>query len=588
MALNSVIDGLDRATPESRGMKSHDILHFLTDAKASGVELNSFLLYRRDAIISEGCRYPYQPNTRRIMHSATKSFLSVAVGMAVQEGFFSLEDKVMSFFPEHLPPNPDSKMTVMRVEHLLTQTCGHATAASGGTWRGIKTSWIEQFFKLPVVHEPGTYFKYTSATSFLLSAIIQRTTGQSTWQYLMPRLFQPLGITDLKWDVGPDGINPGGNGISCRPSDLLKLAILHLQGGMWEGRRLLTEGWVSKATRSQRGNEYGYHWWVGKGNSYYAYGLFGQFAFVFPEHEAILVTTSSEPVGETKLRALVWRHFPAIFESGVPPSSSSDLQLQEYLHGLQFSKPVMPVYAGDVPDISDRLFVAEPNADSIEGYSFDFEIDRCIFHLWDHRGLHRVDVGLSDWIQSKTTISGALLHHGYEPSTLTVVAEGRWTSSNTFEMNWHFIETAFRDHLVFRILDNKGAILERSVNVNSFALQRPPICAHILESGTGTSAGLRISGRASNFLSSSQFKALPVPGRTVPYSTSGTSIEELLGNTGTKAVLVKEIPEIMANSKLESMKSYTLLTIASHIPGIDDGALCKIDEELYKVSSVRR
>lgn len=64
----------------------------------------------------------------------------------------------------------------------------------------------------------------------------------------MPRLLQPLGITDLTWDVGPDGANPGGNGISCRPSDLLKLAILHLQGGVWEGRRLLTKEWVANAT----------------------------------------------------------------------------------------------------------------------------------------------------------------------------------------------------------------------------------------------------------------------------------------------------------------------------------------------------
>jgi CubicO group peptidase (beta-lactamase class C family) len=171
-----------------------------------------------------------------------------AIGMAVQEGSFSLQDKVASFFPEHLPPNLDPKVTAMTVEDLLTHTSGHATAVSGGTRRGIETNWTEQFFKLPVVHGPGTIFKYTSATSFLLSAIVKLTTGQRTRQYLMPRLLQPLGITDLTWDVGPDGTNPGGNGISCRPSDLLKLAILHLQGGVWEGRRLLTKEWVANAT----------------------------------------------------------------------------------------------------------------------------------------------------------------------------------------------------------------------------------------------------------------------------------------------------------------------------------------------------
>jgi CubicO group peptidase (beta-lactamase class C family) len=259
-----------------------------------------------------------------MMHSATKSFLSVAVGMAIHEGYFMLQDKAISFFADHVPnDNQDPKLAALTVEDLLTQTSGHDRGASGGTWRSVKTSWIAEFFKIPIVHQPCTFFKYTSTTSFLLSAIIHRRTGQSTWQFLMPRLFQPLGITDLEWDVGPERINPGGNGISCRSSDLLKLAILHLNGGIWEGQRLLPEEWVKNATTSQRGAEYGYHWWIGKNSarSYYAYGLFGQFAFVFPEHDAILLTTASTPVDERDLRDLVWHHIVCMC-----PGSTTDTQ----------------------------------------------------------------------------------------------------------------------------------------------------------------------------------------------------------------------------------------------------------------------
>lgn len=132
--------------------------------------------------------------------------------MAIDEGSLSLQDKVVSFFPDYFHPNkPGSKMATLTVEDLLTRTSGHATGVSGGTWRSVTTSWITEFFKISVAHQLGTFFRYTSATSFLLSAIIHLTTGQRTFQFLMPRLFQVLGIRDLKWDIGLEGINPGGN-----------------------------------------------------------------------------------------------------------------------------------------------------------------------------------------------------------------------------------------------------------------------------------------------------------------------------------------------------------------------------------------
>jgi hypothetical protein len=118
----------------------------------------------------------------------------------------------------------------------------------------------------------------------------------------------------------------------------------------------------------------------------------------------------------------------------------------------------VPVYTGGVTDISNRLLVAEPNADNIEGFSFDFGNNKCIFHLWDHRGLHRVDVRLTDCVRVRLPSLVPCLHYGYEPSTLIVVAGGRWILSNTFEMTWQFIEKAFQDNLAIRILDNKGAV----------------------------------------------------------------------------------------------------------------------------------
>lgn len=576
------LDGFERQSPERKGIKSSQILDFLKEAEDLGISFNGFMLYRHGAVVSEHWWSPYRPDLRHMMHSATKSFLSAAVGFAVSEGFFSLNDKVISLFPEHAPSDPEPNLAAMTVEDLLTQTSGHVIGTSGGTWRGIKSSWIEQFFKIAVVHEPGTYFKYTSATSFMLSAIIHRTTGQSTHSFLMPRLFQPLRISGLQWDVGPEGINPGGNGISCRTSDLLKLAVLHLNKGAWEGRQLLPEEWVKAATTSQRGNPYGYQWWIGPGKSYYAYGLFGQFAFVFPEHDAVVVTTSSVPPGEQELRALVWRHFPAMFSSENPPVDSSSNSLSSFLKtSLHTPRPWPDQSVVEAIDISDRLFVVKPNSDNLEAFSFAFSGDKCTFYAWDHRGLHLVEVGLDRWVESETTISGAHLHHGYEPPILRVVAKGVWSSRTSFTMVWTFVETAFQDHVTVRMIKENEAVLERGVNVNSFGTQRPPIAAYIMGNGSGASAGLQIIDRVREV--SDKVASLPEPRRTVPYSCGSVSFGELLDDPEAKAVLEKAMPGLFSHPDLARARPYNLYTLANNVPRLTSDVLRHLDTQLGKI-----
>jgi hypothetical protein len=365
----------------------------------------------------------------------------------------------------------------MTVEDLLTQTCGHAQGASGSIWRGIATSWIAEFFKIPVVYKPGSTFKYTSASSFMLSAIISRTTGQSAHDYMAPRLLQPLGIEDLTWDVGPENLNPGGNGISCRTADLLKLGILHLRDGVWNGQQLLPADWVRQATSPKRGNAHGYHWWMGPDGSFYAYGVFGQFAVAFPGHDAVLAVTAAVSPGEDALRSLIWRHFPAALGSSQPaPDPPGDRVLASRWKRLRLLPNIERRDASIAAQVSGRTYAVEPNEDGVTSLRFDFASDRCVFHIEDARGAHSVDVGLDDWLEGETTVSGAALHHGYEPASLRVVSGGRWLGPETFEMTWQFVETSFRDKVVARFAD--GALtLDRSVNVNSRPTMRPTIVA---------------------------------------------------------------------------------------------------------------
>jgi CubicO group peptidase (beta-lactamase class C family) len=472
-------DSLPRRSPSEQGVDSRAVLAFIDEAAAQGVELHSLMLFRRGAVVAEGWWWPYRSDRLHMQHSLTKSVTACGVGLAIAEGRFGLDDKVVSFFEDEVPANAAPGLPQLTVRDLLTMQTGHGEGVSGSVWRQITTSWVAEFFKLPLVHEPGTTFVYNSASSFMLSALITRTTGQSLRDYLEPRLFQPLDIRNVQWDMGPGGINPGGNGLSWTTLDTLKLGLLHLQEGQWEGRQILPASWVSEATRPRaRNGRYGYQWWMGPSHSaYYAAGLFGQFCFVFPEHDAVLACTAGAT--DEKLRDLVWRYFPAAFES----EPGKDAVLAERCRNLRLLEPLTGTSSPRAQAVSGRKFAMQTNEDQVLSVRFDFNAERVVFSLQDARGTHNIAVGLHDWIESDTTMTGGKLHHQYEPDSLRVVAGGRWLDERTFEMTWQFVETAFRDKVVCRF-DGDSLTLDRSVNVNSAATSRPTLRGVASSAGT--------------------------------------------------------------------------------------------------------
>ena len=468
-------DGLLRGRPEAHGVDPRAILSFLDEVAGLGLELHGFMLARSGHVLAEGWWWPYRGDRRHMLHSATKSFTVSGVGIAIAEGRFGLDDKVVSFFPDELPERVSDNLAAMTVRDLLTMQTGHKEEISGSVWRQIKTSWVAEFLKVPVVHKPGTTFVYTSAASYMLSAIVTRRTGQKLRDYMEPRFFAPLGITDITWDVGPDGVNPGGNGLSCRTSDLLKLGMLHAQDGTWNGRRVLPAEWVRAATTPKvASGEYGYQWWIGPDRAYYALGLFTQLSIVFPAHDAVLAVNSAIN-GSEKLLPTIWKAFPAAFRAGaLPRDDAGHAALRDRTAHLRLLPALAATSSPVAERISGRRFRMAPNDDGVESVAFAFSGDRCVFTLRDARGEHRVDVGLRDWIEGGTSMTGNKLHHQYQPDAMVVVAGGRWSDPDTFEMTWQFAETAFRDRVVCRFRGN-GMTLDRSVNVNSAATSLPTL-----------------------------------------------------------------------------------------------------------------
>ena len=464
-------DGLPRGEPAAFGVSSDGVFAFLEDVGKAGLELHSFMLMRRGHVVAEGWWWPYAPGRIHITHSLTKSVTAVAAGLAIDEGKFGFDDKVVSFFPQYVPSDASANMRAMTVRDLLNMETGHDQETSGSLWRPITTSWVAEFFKVPVPHQPGTHFQYTSAASFMISAIVSRTADQSMADYLKPRFFEPLGIDRWHWDTSPGGISPGGNGLTWTTSASVKLGAVHASGGMWNGNRVLSEQWVRAATTKQSSGDadgaYGYQWWMGPGTAYYALGLFTQLSIVFPEQDAVLAIFSAIN-GSKKLKPLIWKHFPAAFND----EASDDAALRNRTRDLRLLPVLAPTVAPAPSASRSQRFAATTNDQSVEWMSFDIGDDVVTYRMRDDGGEHVIAAGLREYLEQSTSMTGHRLHHEYRPKQQKVVAGARWRSPTVLEMTWQFVETAFRDSVICTFSDGKVAI-DRSVNLNSAETKLP-------------------------------------------------------------------------------------------------------------------
>lgn len=476
-----VTDGLPRSTPEAKGVSSAVIGAFLDDVAGAGLEMHSFMLARGGSVVAEGWWWPYARQRVHMTHSLTKSAMVCGVALALDEKRFALDDKVVSFFPEHVPADASDNLRTMTVENLLTMQTGHDHETSGSEWRPIKTSWIAEFMKIPVVYKPGTKTVYTSAASYMLSAIVTKTTGMKLADYIRPKLLDPMGITDFQWDVSPEGVSPGGNGLSWTTADSLKLGMLYAQKGRWNGRQLLSAAWVEAASRHHSDDEegpYGYQWWIGPDQSYFGLGKFTQMSIVFPQYDAVLAIFSA--INKSRmLKPFIWKHFPAAFVDRKPAMPGAAAALRKRTQALQLLPPLATSPSPVTTQITGRDFTLAANDQASQKVRFDIGTDRVRYQLTDDRGTHSITAGLGDWLEQETTMTGARLHHEYEPERMRVLARARWVDDRTLEMTWQFIETVFRDTVLCRF-QGDTVVIDRGVNMNSGELKLPTltgICA---------------------------------------------------------------------------------------------------------------
>jgi CubicO group peptidase (beta-lactamase class C family) len=468
-------DSLPRSTPEAEGVSSRGILDFLGAVAASRHELHSFMFLRHGKVIAEGWWDPYKPELRHTIYSLSKSFTSTAVGFAVTENLLTVNDKVISFFPEYLPDSISPLLAEMRIKDLLTMSTGQFPEP---TWTIIyqDTNWVKSFLRFPVVYKPGTRFMYNSLATYMLSAIIRKVTGQNVIDYLDPRLFTPLGIRGMDWETDPLGINTGGWGLRLKTEDLAKFGQFCLQKGKWKDNQLLPVSWFNDATTMKIEQEptapqskkdssdwlqgYCYQFWRCRNNAFRGDGAYGQFMVVMPGQDAVIAITSESSDMQDELN-LVWKYLlPAISGGSLPGSVSEDAKLKQKLASLALPLPAKTEDPAIAKKLSGRNILVRPNGKNITGVRIDLSKGLCKMTLYSGDTQFDLTFGAGNWIMGETERQGPDLFYGAKAhlaglAPFKVTGNFEWKDQHTLVLDLRYIESPHRETFTIRITGKK-------------------------------------------------------------------------------------------------------------------------------------
>ena len=458
---------LPRSIPELEGVSSSGIIDFLNAIDTGKQEIHSFMFLRHGKVIAEGWWEPYGQDYKHLLYSASKTFTATAVGLAVSENRLKLSDKVISFFPYSLPDTIGNNMKELTVGNLLTMSVGQDPAPMGA---GSDEDWIAAFLKQDPVHKPGTVFKYNNMATFMLSAIVQQVTGETLFDYLMPRIFTPLSVRGIDWDKNPQGINLGMIGLRLRTEDLAKFGQLLMQNGKWNNKQLIPSEWIKEATsfkiessdpsnkmpkeKNDWAQGYCYQMWRGRNNSVRLDGMAGQFVILFPDKDAIVVLTANARNTQEELNLVHNYLVPAIKSNkAIPSDPGSYNDLQKKQSGLSLNPQFSASSESDFEKkITGREFMIGENDYQIQSVYFAFNNNECSFAIKRNNQISTIKAGSGSWktvnsklksllspprnISSKSVDASYTVPH----SSVKVASSYSWTDPNTLEITARFVE----------------------------------------------------------------------------------------------------------------------------------------------------
>jgi Beta-lactamase len=456
--------------PENHRLSSKALLDFFMRIEQLNLDVNSFMLLQDGKITAQFWRTPYRKDCPQLLYSLSKSFTSIAVGIAWDHGFLNLDDKVISFFPDKLPNNISPNLAKMTVHHLLSMNAGHHDNIYAAIAK--EQDWVKTFLSLDVEHEPGSYYRYSTHSTYMLSAIIEQATGQNMVDFLMPRLFEPLGIPRPSWEICPMGITGGGMGLSLSTESVAKFGLMLLNNGVYEGKRIVSEQYIKLATTEQSDNRtgaeridsaqgYGYQFHLCRRGCYRGDGGFGQLCFVAPQENIVIVATSGfknmKPL--QTLLDLIFEHIFDQIDNSDSTCPEDNIELQKLLSEMSYPIPAIQPIPEDIPDLNNRCYIVDDNPHGLKKIKFKSKDERLELHVFygDKRD-NMLPFDFTKSMRSYDVFNKDLSMHKQE-----VVTYAAWQDKHTLLLTLFYIETPY---IVTYTITFKDASVDFQFNIN--------------------------------------------------------------------------------------------------------------------------
>lgn len=410
-------NGWRSSTPEEQGMDSAKLADMFEYINEKGLNIDSVSIVRNGYIVTDAYLNPlFKPGMKHILHSCTKSITSALIGIAIDKGYIKgIDEQVFEFFPEKQFAHMDERKRAITIEHLLTMSHGIRSQDSFvHKWQGLfemknSKDWVRFILDQPMDAMPGTRFDYSNRSSFLLSAIIHKQTNASTLSFARKHLFEPLGITDVKWPSNPNGITLGWGRMWLTPHDMAKIGWLYLNNGRWDNRQIVPMQWVMDSTKKlafpksfRRVNDkngdlmffkslwlwgvrnysyfdgYGYQWWIDDSGFYSARGFGGQYIMVVPEKNMVVVFTSVLKGTDYFIPGRLLKKYiiPSVLsDKAIFPNTKEFNRIKSFLKASDGSSrlQIVPPLPKIAKEISGRTYKFDSNQFGYKSISFTFQ-----------------------------------------------------------------------------------------------------------------------------------------------------------------------------------------------------------------------
>lgn len=414
---------METSSPSTQGVDAAGISAFVDAIDADPrIEPHGVIVHRHGHRIAEGWWAPHAAGRSRLVYSLSKSFTGTALGLQIGDGRLTLDDLVADHLPELFDDSTPDALRRLRIRHIASMASGHAAETLLAAYEADPADPVRGFLTLAPDAEPGTVFAYNQPTTLALARILERLAGVRLVDQLRARVLDQIGAGDLRWRQLA-GSDMGFSGVFTSLDTIARLGQLYLDDGVWNGRRILPEGWAATASTLHTPNGdwdqvdwqqgYGLQFWMSR-HGYRGDGAFGQFMVVLPDHDAVIAMYSCTADMQSVLDAM-WEHLLPAFGSADPAGAAADEALAERLATLAL--PTVAERHGaaavlDVPAMTFQRREGSPSHFTVTG------IDTAVGNGAGSLTIHEQDGTLSvpftrDWnVEGSIATSAARLDDG--------------------------------------------------------------------------------------------------------------------------------------------------------------------------------